>query len=93
MTDTLQTAAVASTFPQLINYMISLLNFTVPILMAGALFFYFYHTGMTLFQSSRGRSNNEEMRGQLIYGALILFVMVSVWGLVGFLESTFYNLR
>jgi hypothetical protein len=86
-----QTAAVASTFPQLINYFISLLNFTVPILMAGALFFYFYHTGVNLFKG--GSVNKEEMKGQLIYGALILFVMVSVWGLVGFLESTFYNLR
>jgi ammonia channel protein AmtB len=71
--------------------MISLLNFTIPILMAGALFFYFYHTGINLFKG--GAMNREEMNSQLLYGALILFVMVSVWGLVGFLESTFFNLR
>lgn len=90
-----QTAAVASTFPQLIAYLISLINFAIPILMAGALFFYFYHTGITLFKSSKygSSSSMEEMKGQLWRGALILFVMVSVWGLVGFLESTFYNMR
>jgi hypothetical protein len=86
-----QSAAVASTFPQLVAYAISLLNFMIPILMAGALFFYFYHTGVNLFKG--GGENKTEMKAQLFQGALILFVMVSVWGLVGFLENTFYNLR
>lgn len=59
--------------------------------MAGALFFYFYHTGYNLFKG--GAANKEEMKSQLIWGALILFTMVSIWGLVGFLENTFYSLR
>jgi hypothetical protein len=84
-------AAVASTFPQLIGYFISLINFVIPILMAGALFFYFYNSGINLYKG--GAMNKEEMKGQLLWGAIILFCMVSVWGLVGFIQNTFYNLR
>jgi hypothetical protein len=86
-----QIAAVASTFPQLIAYLISIINFMIPIVMAGALFFYFYNSGMSLFKG--GGEDKTEMKQQLLWGALILFVMVSVWGLVGFLENTFYSLR
>lgn len=86
-----QIAAVASTFPQLISYLIGIINFMIPVLMAGALFFYFYHSGFSLLKG--GGMNREEMKSQLVQGALILFVMVSIWGLVGFLENTFYSLR
>jgi uncharacterized membrane protein YkvI len=86
-----QVAAVASSFPELINYLISLINFTIPILMAAAMFFYFYHSGVRLFQG--GANNREEFKTQMLWGALILFAMVSVWGLVGFVESTFYSLN
>jgi hypothetical protein len=86
-----QTAAVASTFPELVNYAIGILNFCIPVIMAGALFFYFYNSGVHLFKA--GGESKTEMKGQLMWGGLILFVMASVWGLVGFLENTFYSLR
>ena len=84
-----QTAAVASTFPELINYAIGIINFAIPTVIAASLFMYFYHAGRGVWKSSGGEAKSE-MKQQLLWGAIILFVMISIWGILGFLENTFY---
>lgn len=85
----IQTAAVASTFPELINYGIGLINFAIPILIGATLFMYFYHAGRGVWKSSSGEGKSE-MKQQLFWGAIILFVMISIWGILGLLENSFY---
>lgn len=83
-----QTAAVASTFPELINYGIGIINFAIPVLIAATLVMYFYHAGRGIWNA--GGESRAEMKDQLLWGAIILFVMISIWGILGFLENTFY---
>ena len=66
----------------------SLIGFATPIVVALALFAFFWGLAMFIFNSG-----NEEGRKQgskiMIWGIIALFVMVSVWGLVKVLGTTF----
>lgn len=63
-----------------------LLNSLIPLLMAVALIVFFWG----LIQYIRGAGEGEHAAGRsiMIAGIVSLFVMVSVWGLVRFLQST-----
>lgn len=84
-----QVAAIANTFPALLEYAIGIINFAIPMLIAATLLMYFYHAGRGVMKSSSGE-NKSEMKEQLFWGAIILFVMISIWGILGFLENSFY---
>lgn len=84
-----QTAAVANSFPALLEYAIGIINFAIPMLIAATLLMYFFHAGRGIMKSGSGESKSE-MKEQLFWGAIILFVMISIWGILGFLENSFY---
>ena len=85
-----QTAAVASTFPGLINYLIGIIQFMIPMLVAAAVILYFYHAGVGVYKSGQAEAR-QKMKQNLFWGAIILFVMISVWGLVLLLENSLFR--
>ena len=64
------------------------INLIIPFLLLLATLYFFW--GLTKFILKAG---NEEAQGEakqiMIWGVVAVFVMVSFWGLVGFLSSTF----
>ncbi len=64
----------------------SLLNALIPLLMAAALVVFFW--GLVQYIRSAGEGEHAVGRNIMIAGIVSLFVMVSVWGLVRFLQST-----
>lgn len=84
-----QTGAVASTFPELISYAVSIIEFIIPILVALTLVLYFYNAGQGIMKSGSSGEAKQKLKENLFWGAIILFVMISVWGLVGLIEQTF----
>lgn len=84
------TAAVASTFPGLINYLISVIQMLIPILVAAAIVIYFYNAGVGVYKGSQAEAR-QKLKQNLFWGAIILFVMVSVWGLVLLLETSLFR--
>ena len=63
-----------------------LLNELIPLLMAAALVVFFW--GLVQYIRSSGEGEHAVGRNIMIAGIVSLFVMVSVWGLVRFLQST-----
>lgn len=82
--------AAPKTFQELIGLLIDLANLTIPILIGIAVLLYFWNVSRSLFGVSEA-SNREEMQTTIIWGLGILFVMVSVWGILNMLKQTFLN--
>jgi TM2 domain-containing membrane protein YozV len=64
------------------------INRLIPFLIGLAVLFFIY--GLIKFVSAGGDpGKQEEARNTIIWGIIIIFVMVSVWGLVNVLVNTF----
>lgn len=62
----------------------------IPILIAAAVLFFFY--GLAKFMLAAGdEEKRKDGKNIMIWGIVTLFVMVAVWGLVGFLANTFFG--
>jgi hypothetical protein len=83
------TAAAAYDFRSLVALFIGMIKTLVPLIVALTLLYFIWG----IFQLVR--SNSEDARkeaiGVITYGIISLFVMVSVWGLVSLLTSTFFG--
>jgi heme A synthase len=63
-------------------------DYIIPLLIAIAVIVFFW--GIIKYIGSQGDADKRtEARGLMIWGVVALFVMVSVWGLVGILKNTF----
>jgi Type IV secretion system pilin len=80
---------MAYNFSTLVGMFIGMIQTLVPLIVGLTLLYFIWG----IFQLVR--SNSEDARkeaiGVITYGIVSLFVMVSVWGLVGILTSTFFG--
>lgn len=81
--------AAPKTFQELIGLVIDFANLLVPVLMGIAVLLYFWNISKTLFGIEGSSDNREKMREAIVWGLGILFVMVSVWGILNILKQTF----
>ena len=83
--------AYASTGPQLsnietlINSIARLIGQLLPIVVALALLYFFWGLAQFILSSGGDEKAKEVGKSRMIWGIVTLFVMVSVWGLVGFI--------
>lgn len=62
----------------------------IPLLTGLGLFYFLY--GLYMFMSASGNeTKRSDGKFYIIYGLIGLFVMISVWGLVSIVSSTFFN--
>ncbi|TSD03385.1 MAG: Uncharacterized protein Athens071416_66 [Parcubacteria group bacterium Athens0714_16] len=81
-------AADSTTAETLIGKLQAWVEALVPIVMTLALLYFFYGLA-TYIMNAGDESKAKEGKSIMIYGIIALFVMISVWGLVGFLQRTF----
>lgn len=86
-TFTLPTFAFAATFNSIAAQVQDLLNLLIPILITLAVIYFFW--GLANYILKSGTEEKENGREIMIWGIVALFVMVSIWGLVGLIGSTF----
>jgi uncharacterized membrane-anchored protein len=60
-----------------------------PVIVAIALLAFFWGLAMYVLSFSGDDKEKKKGRDMMIYGVIVLFVMVSVWGLVQVLQNTF----
>ena len=84
----LPSIASAQTLITVIQRVQQILNLVIPILITLALIYFFWGLGMYILNQS-SEEKKEQGRSIMIWGVVALFVMVSVWGLVGLIGSTF----
>ncbi len=65
----------------------SLLNYALPIIISLAVVWFIFEVFM--FAIAGDEEKKKKAKEQMIYGIVAIFVMVSIWGLVGILQSTF----
>lgn len=82
--------AAPSTFKELVDRLVVLMDLLVPILITIALIFYLYGISQNVLNFSDQKSGNEKMKAYMVYGVLILFVMVSIWGILRLMSDTFF---
>jgi hypothetical protein len=89
MIPAMASAATFSSVTDLINFFTGLIySSVVPLLIGLALVVFFW--GLVVFiQKSDSAAEQEKGRSMMLWGIIALFVMFSVWGLVGILASTF----
>ncbi|MFA6416300.1 MAG: hypothetical protein WCW56_02305 [Candidatus Paceibacterota bacterium] len=69
----------------LFTFFQGLMSAILPILIGLAVIFFIWSLLMFLKESG---SKKDEAKSQMIWGIVIIFVMVSVWGLVGILQGS-----
>jgi hypothetical protein len=69
-----------------VNLLSTVVNGLIPVAFAAALLFFFYGLAKYILGDA---SDKEAGRNLMIWGVVALFVMASIWGLVGFLQSAF----
>jgi hypothetical protein len=81
--------AAVTTFKQVVNDILigGILRPLVPLLIGLAVVLFIY--GVLVLVFSEGGEKKEEGKQYMIWGIVGIFVMVSVWGLVNILKSTF----
>lgn len=79
------------TLPGFVIWFIELLNYVVIALLTAALMFFLYGIVSLMFFNA----SNEEARSKgkkfMMWGIVSLFVMVSVWGIVNVLKTSFFG--
>lgn len=63
----------------------NILDAVVPFVITLALIYFIY--GVAKYTTAKGDEGKEEARDVMIYGAIALFVIVSIWGIVGLLQT------
>ncbi len=75
-----------------VEYMVqqvgTIIGALIPIIMAIALLIFFWGLAMYMFKADDSTARGEAIN-IMVMGIIVLFVMVSVWGLVGLLGKTF----
>lgn len=80
--------AAPETFEGLVRLVVDIINIIIPVLIAAAVAIFFWNTASVIFDASKGQSNTDK-RTAIIWGIAILFVMVSIWGILNLLANTF----
>lgn len=78
----------AADLQSVLNMIGQLIGAATPIVVALALVYFFWGLGNFILGSGSEEKRKEAI-AIMIYGILALFVMVSVWGIVNVLQSTF----
>ncbi len=83
-------AAAPSNFQDLIAKFMNLISMLVPLVMSLAVLGFIWGL-VTYIWSGGNEEKRKEGRKFIVWGIIALFVMVSIWGLVGMLSSTIFG--
>ena len=88
----LPTVALASaprTFEELANLIVSLLDGGVGLLVLAGIVIYFYGVSTNIMKMSD--EGGQKARSYFVWGILVIFVMVSIWGILDLLQNTLFG--
>jgi hypothetical protein len=84
-------AQALTSFQSLANSLASLLNDGAILMITAALVVYFYGIVGNIWKMSQGEARGDELKKNLFWGIIILFFMVSIWGVIQFLQYTLFK--
>ncbi|OGG56806.1 hypothetical protein A3D71_01010 [Candidatus Kaiserbacteria bacterium RIFCSPHIGHO2_02_FULL_55_20] len=86
---TVASAAAPRTFLDLSNVVVVILNNATAVLVVAGIVVYFYgvSTNILNFSDEAG----EKLKAYFFWGIIVLFVMVSIWGILRLLQNTIFG--
>lgn len=81
-------AATPKTFAELVSFLIGYINIIVPLIITAAVVFYMRNTLLGLI-SLKGGTVDPDWKKGMLWGIGIIFLMVSIWGVLSILAATF----
>ena len=82
-------AAAPRTFQEMANYIVIILDNATAVLIVLGLVVYFYGVSTNILKMKD--EGTEKMKAYFFWGIIVLFVMVSVWGIVRILQNTLFG--
>lgn len=74
---------IGNLFQQILNFFAGVVSFLGPVLISLALLAFFW----SLIRFLYAKDSTQDSKKYLGYSVLILFVMVSIWGIISFIQS------
>ncbi len=84
-------ASAPKDFQGLIQRFMDLIQLAVPVLMSLAVLGFLYGVATYMWKGSESDAARKEGSKFMMWGIIALFVMVSIWGLVGILDNTIFG--
>ena len=76
-------------FIELVDQLVGLIDLATVALVAAAVLFFFFSTVRNLYGTMQGdEQKKQELQKTLFMGIIIIFVMVSIWGIIQILQQT-----
>ncbi|MEN9412921.1 MAG: hypothetical protein RLZZ342_8 [Candidatus Parcubacteria bacterium] len=82
-------AATPRTFADVANLMLVIIGQATLALMIAAVAIYFWSIAYNMLQLSKGEA--AEWKSHFFWGVVVIFVMVSIWGIVQILQNTIFT--
>lgn len=82
-------AAAPRTFQGLANVVANILNNITAVLIVAGMVVYFWGISINILKFGEG--DREKFKNYFLWGIIVLFVMVSVWGIVYLLQATLFG--
>lgn len=83
-------AAAPRTWQELVDGLVALMNGGVAVLVALAIALYFYGVSAHILDFS-GEHGTKTRQSYFLWGIIVIFVMVSVWGILRLLQNTLFG--
>ncbi len=83
-------AQTPTTFIGLANMLVRILNDGVVLMITAVIVVYFYGIVGRVYKSSQGETKGD-MSSYLMWGIAIIFLMVSIWGVIQILQNTLFG--
>lgn len=79
-----------NTIDGFVNAIVGYINMLIPLLISVIILLFFYHSGRGLFGDAQNAGNaRAELRNTLIWGVVIVFIAVSIGGVLQLLGGSF----
>lgn len=81
--------AAPRTFAELANLIVTILNSATGLLILAAIVIYF--GGIAMKMRKTGAEDAQGLRTYILWGVVIIFVMVSIWGILELIQTTIFS--
>ncbi|MDP2649002.1 MAG: hypothetical protein U1D26_03315 [Patescibacteria group bacterium] len=78
-----------STFRELANQVATILDSATTVLIVAGIAIYFYGVSTNILKF--GEKGAEKIRAYFVWGVIVLFVMVSIWGILALIRNTIFG--
>lgn len=82
-------AATPRTFSEVANLVLTIIGQATLMLMAAGIAIYFWNIAYNMLRLSKGES--AEWKSNFVWGIIVIFVMVSIWGIIQILQNTIFT--